>query len=87
MKTKNRVPVWSFMAPRASPGGVVAHLVHAMQQAAPDYADAKGLALAGDFFTETLCRFPHLLTGSGEVLFRICAPVEYVTPPLDAVSS
>lgn len=52
-----------------------------MQQAAPDYADAKGLALAGDFFTETLCRFPHLLTGSGEVLFRICAPVEYVTPP------
>lgn len=46
-----------------------------------DYAGAKGLSFVGDFFTETLCRFPHLLTGSGEVLFRICAPVEYVTPP------
>lgn len=46
-----------------------------------DYAGAKGLSFVGDFFTETLCRFPRLLTGSGEALFRICAPVEYVIPP------
>lgn len=44
-----------------------------------DYARAKHLEPSGDAFGESLCRFPHLLRGTGEMLCRICMPVK--TPP------
>lgn len=41
-----------------------------------DYSRAKRLEPCGDAFGESLCRFPHLLRGTGEMLCRICMPVK-----------